>query len=191
MTSTMANSTVALRTELFEILKRLSFKRGDFVLASGKRSNFYIDCRLSTLDGQGAYLIGRLMYDMLKDLHIDAVGGMTLGADPIVSSIICRSAEEGKPISGFLVRKESKGHGTGRQVEGHLEPWMRVALVEDVVTTGGSTLKAIEAIRRVHPQVEIVKIAAVIDRQAGGKEAFMRLQIPFESLFSVDAFLAE
>jgi orotate phosphoribosyltransferase len=185
------NHPSSMQAELFEILKRLSFKRGDFVLASGQRSNFYIDCRLSTLDGQGAYLIGKLLYDMLKDLHIDAVGGMTLGADPIVSSILCRSAQEGKPLSGFLVRKEAKGHGAGRQVEGHLEPWMRVALVEDVVTTGGSTLKAIEAIRRVHPQIQIVKIAAVIDRHAGGKEAFTRLQIPFESLFSVDAFLGE
>jgi orotate phosphoribosyltransferase len=180
-----------IKSELFEILKRLSFKRGDFILASGKRSNYYIDCRLSTLDGRGAYLIGKLLYDKLKDLHIDAVGGMTLGADPIVSSILYRSAEEGHPISGFIVRKEAKGHGAGRQVEGHLEPWMRIALVEDVVTTGGSTLKAIEAIRRACPQINIVKVVAIIDRNASGQEAFTRLGIPFEALFSVDAFLAE
>lgn len=181
-----------MKDELAGIINRLSFKRGDFVLASGKRSNYYIDCRLTTLDGRGAYLIGSLLYDMLADLHVDAVGGMTLGADPIVSSIIYRSAEVGaRPLSGFIVRKEAKGHGAGRQIEGHIAPWMRVALVEDVVTTGGSTLKAIEAIRREYPTVEIVRILAIIDRDAGGKEAFTRLQIPFEALYNVQAFLAE
>ena len=180
-----------MQNELFQIVKRLSFKRGDFVLASGRRSSYYIDCRLSTLDGRGAYLIGNLLYDMLADLHLDAVGGMTLGADPIVSSVIYRSAEMGRPLSGFIVRKEAKGHGAGRQIEGHLAPWMRVALVEDVVTTGGSTLKAIDAIRRECPSVEIVQILSIIDRDAGGKEAFTRLGIPFQSLYNVQAFLAE
>jgi orotate phosphoribosyltransferase len=183
--------TNPMKDELFQIVKRLSFKRGDFVLASGQRSDYYIDCRLSTLDGRGSYLIGHLLYDMLERLHVDAVGGMTLGADPIVSSILYRSAEVGHPLSGFIVRKEAKGHGAARQVEGHLAPWMRIALVEDVVTTGGSTLKAIEAIRRACPSVEIVQVLAIIDRNAGGKEAFSRLGIPFQSLYNVQAFLAE
>jgi orotate phosphoribosyltransferase len=89
------------------------------------------------------------------------------------------------------VRKEAKGHGTGNQIEGHLAPWMRIALVEDVVTTGGSTLKAIEAIRKAYPTVEIVQVCSIIDRNAGGKEAFSRLGIPFQSLYNVQAFLEE
>ena len=187
----IAPANQLMKDELFRIIKRLSFKKGDFVLASGQRSNYYVDCRLSTLDGRGAYLIGHLLYDLLETMNIDAVGGMTLGADPIVSSLIYRSAEVGKPLSGFIVRKEAKGHGAGRQIEGHLAPWMRIALVEDVVTTGGSTLKAIEAIRKAYPTVEIVSVLSIIDRNAGGKEAFSRLQIPFQALYNVQAFLEE
>ena len=180
-----------MKEELFHIIKRLSFRKGDFILASGKRSDYYVDCRLTTLDGRGAYLIGHLLHDMMEDLHADAVGGMTLGADPIISSILYRSADVGRPLSGFIVRKEAKGHGVGKQIEGNIAPWMRVVLVEDVVTTGGSTLKAIEAIQKAYPTVQIVKILSIIDRNAGGKEAFSRLQIPFESLFDVQALLAE
>jgi orotate phosphoribosyltransferase len=180
-----------MERELFELIKRLSFKKGDFTLASGQKSNYYIDCRLTTLDGRGSYLIGNLLYKELENLHIDAVGGMSMGADPIVSSITYHSAAAGNPLQGFLVRKEAKGHGAGKQVEGHLAPWMRIVLVEDVVTTGGSTLKAIEAIRRECPSVQIVKILSLVDRNAGGKEAFSRLQIPYQALFEVQAFLAE
>lgn len=190
MSNTMSN-TRAMQDELFQIIKRLSFKTGDFILASGQRSSYYVDCRLSTLDGRGAYLIGQLLYERLVNLHPDAVGGMTLGADPIVSSILYRSAEVGKPMAGFIVRKEAKGHGAGNQIEGNLAPWMRVVLVEDVVTTGGSTLKAIEAIRKAHPSVEIVGVLAIIDRNAGGADAFSRLGIPFQALYNVQAFLAE
>jgi orotate phosphoribosyltransferase len=186
-----AHSSSLMRDELFQIIKRLSVQKGDFVLASGQRSPYYVDCRLSTLDGRGAYLIGHLLYDQLTPLHLDAVGGMTLGADPMISSVIYRSAEVGSPLSGFIVRKEAKGHGTGNQIEGHLAPWMRIALVEDVVTTGGSTLKAIEAIRKAYPTVEIVQVCSIIDRNAGGKEAFSRLGIPFQSLYNVQAFLEE
>ena len=186
----MKQHTEAMKAELFEIVKRLSFQRGDFVLASGQRSSYYVDCRRSTLDGRGAYLIGQLLFDMLPP-DIDAVGGMTLGADPIVSSLLYCSAELGHPFTGFIVRKEAKGHGGGRQIEGNLAPWMRIALVEDVVTTGGSTLKAIAAIQKAYPTVKIEKVLAIIDRNSGGAEAFSRLGIPFEALYNVQAFLTE
>ena len=177
------------KQELFELIRTLSFQKGDFVLASGKRSNFYLDCRKTTLSARGAYLIGRLLYEEIQSLHVDTVGGMSMGADPIVTAVSYRSAEMGQALNGFLIRKEAKGHGTGRQVEGHLAPWMRVVLVEDVVTSGGSTLKAIEAVKRTCPTAQIVQILALVDREAGGAEAFKRLGIPFRSLYSVREFL--
>lgn len=179
------------KQELFERIKTLSFKTGHFVLASGKTSHFYLDCRKTTLDGRGSFLIGRLCYDALAPLGLDAVGGMSMGADPIVSAITYRSADIGRPLQGFLVRKEAKAHGTGNQVEGHLAPWMRVALVEDVVTTGGSTLKAIDAIERACPGIQVAQVLAIVDREEGGREAFEKRAIPFQRLYSVREFLAE
>lgn len=178
--------------ELFALIKRLSFKKGQFILASGKTSNYYIDCRMTTLSARGAYLIGRLLYEKIRDLGIDAVGGMSMGADPIVTAVSLTSALDGQQyVDSFYIRKEAKGHGTGRQVEGHLKPWMRVVLVEDVVTTGGSTQKAVAAIRRECPDAEIVKILSLVDREAGGAATFSQLGIPYESLFSVSAFLKD
>jgi orotate phosphoribosyltransferase len=178
------------KERLFQIIKTLSVKTGNFILASGKHSSYYIDCRLTTLDAEGAYLAGHLIYEALKPCHVDAVGGMTLGADPIISSVLYRSMQAGdNGLKGFIVRKASKNHGTGRQIEGHLSPWMRVALVEDVVTTGNSTLQAIEAIHKACPSVQVVKVIAMVDRQAGASALFTQQQIPFESLFQVDALL--
>ena len=188
----MSSAAKSTRTqELFELLKALSFKRGNFTLASGQKSEYYLDCRMTTLSARGSLLIGKLLYDHIRDLQVDAVGGMSMGADPIVTALTYRSAVLGHSLNGFLIRKETKGHGTGRQIEGHLQPWMRVVLVEDVVTTGGSTLKAIEAIRRFSPDVTIAKVIALVDRQAGGNETFKRQGIPYQSLFAIDAFLQE
>ncbi|MBY0402761.1 MAG: orotate phosphoribosyltransferase [Cyanobacteria bacterium] len=177
------------KKELFQLLNTLSLKRGHFVLASGKTSPYYLDCRLTTLSARGSYLVGQLLYDKIQPLNLDSVGGMSLGADPIVSAITYCSASQGDALNGFLVRKEAKAHGAGNQIEGHIAPWMRIALVEDVVTTGGSTLKAIEAIRRVYPTVQIVKIFSLVNRNQGGDEAFAQLKIPYESLYNVQEFL--
>ncbi|MEB3286781.1 MAG: orotate phosphoribosyltransferase [Vampirovibrionales bacterium] len=177
--------------KLFELLKTLSFQKGEFILASGKTSNFYMDCRMTTLSGQGSYLIGKLLYERIATLHVDAVGGMSMGADPIVSSVIYRAAEMGQSLNGFLIRKEPKGHGRTRQVEGHLDSWMRVVLLEDVVTTAGSTVKAIEAVRAVSPEIEIVKVLSLVDRGEGGGDRINQLGIQYEALFEIDAFLRD
>jgi orotate phosphoribosyltransferase len=173
------------------LLLKHSLKRGRFILASGQESSYYIDCRKTTLTGEGALCIGKLLTPELLALNIDAVGGMTIGADPIVAACISRSADMGSPFNGFLVRKEAKSHGTRQAVEGHCEPWMRVALVEDVVTTGGSTLKAIEILKAQYPSITIAGVFAIVDREAGGAETFSRLGIPFRALYSVSALLQE
>lgn len=180
-----------MRAELFQLIQTLSFKTGDFILASGKRATYYLDCRMTTLSGRGSYLVGHMLYEALADLNIDAVGGMTMGADPMVTAVTYRSAEVGNPIQGFLARKEPKGHGTQSQFEGHLAPWMRVALVEDVVTTGNSTLKVVRAIEKAYPSVQIVQVLSLVDREEGGAEAFSKASVPYRSLYSVREFLAE
>lgn len=174
---------------LFELLKQHSFQRGDFVLSSGKRSSYYMDGRRTTLSAEGAQLIGQLLFERLAPLKLDGVGGLTMGADPIVTAISIASAQAGQPLNGFLIRKEAKGHGTRRQIEGHLEPGHRVVLVEDVVTTGGSFIKAIEAVQAFSPAVEIVKLIALVDRHEGAEATLAATGIEFEALLGIDAFL--
>lgn len=179
------------RHELFHLLAQLSFQRGEFVLASGKTSNYYMDGRMTTLSAEGSRLIGEILYELVAPLNIQAIGGLTMGADPIVSAVTLTSALKGHPVNGFLIRKEAKGHGTGRQIEGHLSPGDRVVLVEDVMTTGGSFLKAVQAIENSVPNVKIVQLIALVDRKQGGQEALSSLQIPVQALFPIDAFLQE
>jgi len=176
---------------LFRLLQAKAFQRGHFVLASGKTSTYYMDCRMATLSAQGASLIGDLFYQLLQPYHIDAVGGVALGAAPMVTAISTASVAAGQALDGFLIRKESKGYGTGRQIEGHLQPWMRVAIVEDVVTSGGSLIRGIEAVQTAYPSVEIVTVVSIVDREAGGKAAIEALGIPFQSLYSINAFLTD
>jgi orotate phosphoribosyltransferase len=183
--------TDMMRAELLDILKTRSFQRGHFVLASGKTSEWYLDCRITALSARGAFLAGALLYQRLQGDHPDAVGGMVLGAAPLVTAVSVASVLHGQALDGFLVRKETKAHGAGKQIEGHLAPWMRVAMVEDVATTGGSTLKAIQLLKQQAPGITVCRVVALVDREAGAKEAFNRAQIPFEALYSVREFLAE
>lgn len=176
------------REKLKLILKNKSILKGDFTLASGKKSNYYIDARLTTLDPEGVNLISRIFLDEIKkNPEIKVVGGPTMGADPIVGATIALSHELGKSLSGFLVRKEEKGHGTGKIIEGNLKEGDKVAVVEDVVTTGGSVFKAIDAIEKFGVKVE--KVLVVVDREAGGEELFKEKGYELFSIFKVSELL--
>ena len=197
------------KTALLHLIATLSFKLGDFTLASGKKSDYYIDCRITTLHAEGGRLSGLVLYDLIQEQmpHAEAVGGLTMGADPLVSNIASASAwaladcheiaslssdleiepnEEPIPtlIHGFLVRKAEKTHGTGRKIEGFLKPGADVVIVDDVCTTGGSTITAIEATREAG--MNVAGVLCLVDREQGGRaniEAAIP-GIPFISLFT-------
>jgi len=181
-------STPADRTRLLELLRREAVLAGDFVLSSGRRSTWYLDCRRATLHPEGAVLCGNLLLDRIAELGLapDCVGGPTLAADPIVSAMVVLSQQRGHGLPGFLVRKEAKGHGTGRQLEGQYRAGWKAVLVEDTVTTGGSLLKAVRAAE--HEGLEVVGVLALVDREEGGAEAFAGYR--YDALFRVSELRA-
>ena len=158
------------RAQLADLLHSLSVRTGDFTLASGRRSSYYVDARRTTMSGRGQLLIGRSALHALdkRGWHPDAVGGLTLGADPVAYAIAHAAARDGRALEAFTVRKEAKAHGAGRQVEGPVEPGASVVVVEDVVTTGGSALRAIDALRAFGATV--IGVLALVDREEGGRE---------------------
>lgn len=170
------------KQKLKKLLLEKSFKLGSFELSSGKRSDYYIDGRITSLDGEGAYLIATLLLDSIKSWQVSAVGGMTLGADPIVGAMVALSHARGKPLHGFIVRKQAKEHGMGKLVEGIVSQGERVAIVEDVITTGASALKAVDAVKAMGANV--IGVVAVVDREEGGKEAFEKEKLKFKVLFT-------
>lgn len=185
-----AMSDQQCRERLEELIKDRALQFGEFTLASGKTSNYYIDGRLVTLHGEGAYCVARCILAILQDYDVDAVGGMALGADPISGATAAVAASMGIQLDAFMVRKEPKGHGTGRQVEGPIPDGAKVAMVEDTVTTGGSTLDAIAAVETErNASVEIV--IAMVDRLAGAKEAIESSGYTFEALFTVETLGVE
>lgn len=175
-------SNVYALNELRKIVLAKSFKLGKFKLSSGKMSDYYIDCRKATLDGFGAWCLATLIIDEIGDKDVDAIGGLTLGADPIVGAVLALAFRFGKTYQGFIVRKEAKGHGTGQQIEGSLEEGDRALIVEDVVTSGASALKAVEAARGVG--AEVVGVFAVVDREDGGREAIEAAGLELTVLFT-------
>lgn len=175
------------RERLLALLKERAIKFGDFTLASGRKSTYYLDGRLVTLDAEGACLIARVILDVVRQegIEAEALGGLTMGADPIAGAVAAISHAEGTPLSAFIVRKEAKGHGTGRRVEGPLRTGARVIVVDDVVTTAGSTLQAIEAVKEAGAIVSAV--ICLVDRLEGGAEALSGYR--YHPLFTVNDLL--
>lgn len=173
--------------ELIALLLELSFRRGDFTLASGQRSSFYVDARRTTMSGRGQLLIGRLGLHAIDAAGWtpDAVGGLTMGADPVAYAIAHAAALEGRALDGFSVRKQPKGHGAGRQVEGPVESGASVVVVEDVVTTGGSALQAIDALES--SGIQVVGVLAVVDRDDGGADRIRGAGYPMRALVPLAA----
>src|SRR5476651_1411400 len=162
----MLTSIDADKKELFGILKSHAFSKGKFILSSGKESNFYLDARLVTLSAPGAYLTARIMLDMISKDTPDAIGGPTLGADPMVGAIASLSHQSGKPINTFIIRKQPKAHGKQQQVEGPLlKEGGSVVIIDDVATTGKAFVESIEVLQKMN--IKIKKAICVIDRQEG------------------------
>jgi orotate phosphoribosyltransferase len=174
------------KRQLMELVRAKALRFGQFTLASGKEASYYLDGKQITLDATGARLIAEGILDLLGDHLPDAVGGMAIGADPITAAVVTMAGVRGLALKGFLVRKEAKGHGTKRFVEGPVAAGDRVAIVEDVVTTGGSSLLAIERVEAVGLVVE--RVIAIIDRMEGGAAAFAERGIPLESLLTIRDF---
>ncbi len=184
-------STESDRARLLELLRTLSFERRKVTLASGKESDFYIDCKRTALTAEGHVLVGRCLLSEVLAIQplVRAVGGLTLGADPIASAIALTSFLDGHPVDAFIVRKEPKGHGTGQWIEGRttIPDGSRVVVLEDVVTSGGSALKAIERCRA--ERLEVVACLALVDRLEGGRGAIEASGVPLRPLFTRKDFL--
>jgi len=177
-----------MRKRLLAILREQSVRTGEFTLASGKTSNFYVDAKMTTLHPEGAHAVGRLIFERLRGRGFKAQGGLTMGADPMAASISAVSHQEGEPIPAFIVRKAVKGHGTSKTVEGHLPGNAGpVAVIEDVTTTGGSALKAVEAVRAAGGDVKLV--VTLVDRQEGGAENLRKAGVEFEAIFTREEIL--
>lgn len=174
------------RQALSDLIQQQALKFGDFTLASGKQASFYLDCRQVTLDARGAQLIGAGMLELLASDMPELVGGMAIGADPITASILTLAGIQNIPLRGVMVRKEPKGHGLGKHVEGPYKAGERLVIVEDVVTTGGSSLKAIEHCEAVGLKVK--RVLAIIDRLEGGREAFAARGYKLTTLFTIEDF---
>ncbi len=181
----------AERDRLLELLTKLAYEKRRVVLSSGRESDFYIDCKRTALTARGHFLVGRLVYERLARFpeRPKAVGGLTLGADPLASAVSLTSYLSGEEIHAFLVRKEPKGHGTGQWIEGltALKNGDPVVVLEDVVTTGASTLKAVERARS--EGLRVLGVVALVDRQEGGREAVEAQGVRLEALFTRADFI--
>src|SRR5581483_2237061 len=178
-----------LRQQLLKKLRDSFIYSSDpiFTLSSGRESHFYIDCKKVTLDAEGATWVGLLILDRIADLEVDAIGGMTIGADPIAAAVAVLSYESGSPISAFIIRKDPKIYGKQRFIEGTLNRETKVVVVDDVLTGGRSTERTIEGLREVG--CDVVKSIALVDRKEGGGERLEKLGLEVDSLFTVEDLL--
>lgn len=174
----------ALRHALLDLIVKYAYREGDFILSSGARSSYYINCKEVTLRAEGALIIGRLILAALP-LETNAVAGLTLGADPIVSAVSVVSALSERPIPALIIRKQAKGHGTQAYIEGpSLPQGAEVVVLEDVVTTGKSALQAVERLQAVGYKVS--EIISLVDRKQGGRELYESQGLNFKALFSIE-----
>ena len=178
-----------LRQQLLRLLGEKAYlysPEKPFELSSGKTSDYYINCKLATLSPKGMRLVGQLLFEEIRPLRPDAVGGVETGACPIVDAIVYTSGLKKRPLQGFYIRKEQKGHGTRLLVEGDLprDKRARVVIVDDVVTSGGSLLKGIDKLRSFSPDVEIMKIIALVDCEEGGADAIRAAGLEFSAIFT-------
>ncbi len=179
------------RQRLAEIILARAFKYSEnppFTLASGRTSPYYFNCKPVTLDPEGMNLIGHILFDMLAGSSVTAAGGLTLGADPIANALAVISFQRGNPIKSFTVRKETKGHGTKRRIEGAVKPGEKVVILDDVITTGGSTITAIESVRAEGLIVD--RVIALIDREEGGRENIQKLVGRVDAVFKRTEIMA-
>ena len=173
-----------MKNRLAKIILEKSYREGEFLLTSGRTTDYYFDCKPTALHPEGSYCIGSLFCEMLARVDVKGVGGMTLGADPLVSAVTVMSYIKKRPLPGFIVRKQAKGHGTNQFLEGleNFKAGDKVAMLEDVVTTGGTLLKACERVR--DAGLEIAAVMTVLDRQEGGTENLAEAGYELRSIFT-------
>jgi orotate phosphoribosyltransferase len=172
------------RDRLIELFKERALKFGDFTLASGQKSTYYLDGKQITLHSTGLRLLCEGLLELLDGTSFDAIGGMSIGADPIIGGVLAVAAEQQQSLDGFLIRKDAKGHGTQRYVEGPVSPDAKVVIIDDVVTTGGSSLLAVDRIEEFG--CKVVTVVGICDRLQGGVANFAARDLPFKSLLTVE-----
>ncbi|MFA4889790.1 MAG: orotate phosphoribosyltransferase [Candidatus Omnitrophota bacterium] len=181
------NNLTKLKARLFALLEKDALRIGKFILSSGKESNYYLDGRVVTLAPEGAYLAASIILELIKDADVDAVGGPTIGADPIAGAVACLSYLQKKPVKAFIVRKSSKEHGTQRRVEGpSLKIGDKVIIVDDVATTGEALLEAKEALEK--NGVKVAGAIVIVDRLQGAKENLEAGGLKLKSIFTIKDF---
>ncbi len=174
------------RQQLIDLFHERALKFGDFTLVSGRKSTYYLDGKQVTLHSQGLKLISEGLLELLSDVEFDAIGGMSIGADPIIGGVLTVAAAQDRSLIGCMVRKEAKGHGTNRYIEGPVEPGQRVVVIDDVVTTGGSSIQAVERIQEYG--CKVVQVVGIVDRMEGGAANFAERDLPFRTLLTIQDF---